>query len=418
MSQAKVVGGNEDISIKIPGFEGFEMIVKANSVTFPDGSRMGPLVISPVHADRLPMVPPGGSATFMAPAWTIQPSGTRFDPPIEVRIPNSRNLKPGETSQIYQWDHDLATFVPMGQATVSEDGALLVTDVGSGVSKAGWGGAPPTPPSPPNCGSGGNSNNGPTEAECGEQCKTYRQERSSCGTQSYCLRTLKGETSEKYSCCGGDKYNKDSECCVKVPTLTDEYVKAEKNKPFAEQSGVIQRIAQAIPVANFSNQPMQHKGPPLSLADGNPFLPEKVGDINHVVDGCSVPSLLQLTFTPGLFINKAISPNGNSHPYSEPFYQACKAHDFCYQTCGTQQSDCDTVLYNYLRASCDGIPQTIPGSGFYSPEPTDPNSLIPGFQRTLFSECVFEAGKVYAGLVVAGRPAHSTRQREMCLVCK
>jgi large repetitive protein len=146
MSQAKIVGGSEDVSITIPGFEGFEMIVKANSVTFPDGSRVGPLVVSPVHADRLPMVPPGGSATFMSPAWTIQPSGTRFDPPIEVRIANSQNLKPGQVSEIYQWDHDLATFVPMGRATVSDDGSQLITDAGSGVTKAGWGGNPNPPP--------------------------------------------------------------------------------------------------------------------------------------------------------------------------------------------------------------------------------------------------------------------------------
>ena len=156
MSQAKTVGGNEDVSITIPGFEGFEMIVRANSVTFPDGSRVGPLVVSPVHADRLPMVPPGGNSTFMSPAWTIQPSGTRFDPPIEVRIANSQNLKPGQTSDIYQWDHDLATFVPMGRATVSDDGSQLVTDPGSGITKAGWGGPPPPPPPPPpDCGKGG-----------------------------------------------------------------------------------------------------------------------------------------------------------------------------------------------------------------------------------------------------------------------
>ena len=152
MSQAKIVGGSEDVSITIPGFEGFEMIVKANSVTFPDGTRIGPLVVSPVHADRLPMVPPGGSATFMAPAWTIQPSGTRFDPPIEVRIANSANRKPGESTEIYQWDHDLATFVPMGRATVSDDGSQLITDPGSGVTKAGWGGNPGPPPPPPDCG--------------------------------------------------------------------------------------------------------------------------------------------------------------------------------------------------------------------------------------------------------------------------
>jgi hypothetical protein len=152
MSEAKIVGGNQDVTLKIPGFEGFEMVVKANSVTFPDGSRSGPLVVSPVQQDKLPMVPPGGYNGFMSPAWTIQPSGTRFDPPLQVKVPNSLGLKPGETRAIYQWDHDLATFVPMGRATVSEDGAQLVSDANSGVTKAGWGGPPNPPPDPPKCG--------------------------------------------------------------------------------------------------------------------------------------------------------------------------------------------------------------------------------------------------------------------------
>ncbi len=39
-----------------------------------------------------------------------------------------------------QWDHDLGQYVPMGRATVSEDGAFLITDAGSGITKAGWGG--------------------------------------------------------------------------------------------------------------------------------------------------------------------------------------------------------------------------------------------------------------------------------------
>ena len=152
MSEAKIVGGDQDVTLRIPGFDGFEMVVKANSVTFPDGSRTGPLVVSPVHQDKLPMVPPGGYSGFMSPAWTIQPSGARFDPPIQVKVPNSLSLKPGETREIFQWDHDLATFVPMGRATVSEDGALLVSDAGSGLTKAGWGGPPNPPPDPPKCG--------------------------------------------------------------------------------------------------------------------------------------------------------------------------------------------------------------------------------------------------------------------------
>lgn len=140
------VGGNEDVTLTIPGFQGFKMIVKANSVTFPDGSTEGELVVNPVHNDRLPMVPPGTGGRFMATGWTLQPTGTRFDPPIEVHIPNTDGLKPGTTVPIVQWDHDMAYFVPMGQGTISEDGSTLVSNSGSGITKAGWGGGPPTPP--------------------------------------------------------------------------------------------------------------------------------------------------------------------------------------------------------------------------------------------------------------------------------
>jgi hypothetical protein len=142
LSAARVVGGNADVTLTIPGYEGFELVVKANSVTFPDGSRTGNLVISPVHNDRLPMVPPGGAATFGTLGWTIQPTGTRFDPPAEVKIPNPGNMKAGQTAEIVQWDHDLATFIPMGLGTVNENASQIITDAGSGITKAGWGGCP------------------------------------------------------------------------------------------------------------------------------------------------------------------------------------------------------------------------------------------------------------------------------------
>ena len=88
LNTSQIVGGNQDVTLTIPGYEGFELIVKANSVTFPDGTRVGPLVVSPVNNDRLPMVPPGGSPSFGTLGWTIQPTGTRFDPPAQVKIPN------------------------------------------------------------------------------------------------------------------------------------------------------------------------------------------------------------------------------------------------------------------------------------------------------------------------------------------
>ncbi|AVP97395.1 hypothetical protein C7S18_09395 [Ahniella affigens] len=150
-SRTVLVGGAEDVRLTVPGFEGFEMLVRANSVTFPDGSRIGPLVVSAVHADRLPMVPPGLAGQFAGIGWTIQPTNTRFDPPIQVSIPNTDGLAAGRSLPIFQWDHDLAAFVPMGYGTVSEDGSRIVSDAGSGISKAGWGGGGPPPP-PPNDG--------------------------------------------------------------------------------------------------------------------------------------------------------------------------------------------------------------------------------------------------------------------------
>jgi hypothetical protein len=156
LSRAVVVGGNEDVVLSMPGFEGFEMRVRANSVTFPDGSRSGELVVTPVHNDRLPMVPPGMAGRFAGIGWTLQPTNTRFDPPIEVHIPNTDGLRPGRTVPIVQWDHDLAAFVPMGNGTVSEDGTRIVSDPGSGITKAGWGGGGPPPP-PPNCGTDGHA---------------------------------------------------------------------------------------------------------------------------------------------------------------------------------------------------------------------------------------------------------------------
>ena len=76
----------------------------------------------------------------MATGWTLQPSGTRFDPPIEVHIPNTDGLSPGTVVPVVQWDHDMGYFVPMGLGTISEDGSELVTNKGSGITKAGWGG--------------------------------------------------------------------------------------------------------------------------------------------------------------------------------------------------------------------------------------------------------------------------------------
>src|SRR2546425_7186929 len=77
---------------------------------------------------------------------TIQPAGTTFNPPAAITFPNAEGLKAREVTEMYSFDHDLATFVSVGTATVSDDGTVIRSDPGVGVLKAGWYcGGPPTP---------------------------------------------------------------------------------------------------------------------------------------------------------------------------------------------------------------------------------------------------------------------------------
>ena len=53
---------------------------------------------------------------------TIQPAGARFDPPAKITYPNVEGLAPGESTDLYSFDHDLGHFVSIGPGTVSDDG--------------------------------------------------------------------------------------------------------------------------------------------------------------------------------------------------------------------------------------------------------------------------------------------------------
>lgn len=209
LDRRQTVGGDQDVHFTLPGFEGFEMIVKAHSVTFPDGSRSGEISVNPVHNDRLPMVPPGGGSRFGGIAWTIQPSGTRFDPPIEIKIPNPGGMTAGQTATLVQWDHDLATFVPIGRATVSEDASQILTDPGAGITKAGWGGCtgPACPPDPgfPQCAIGNPSQC--RGAQC-NACKACQKEvTGGTGTCPICEVDFKATDAcdDKNECTADDK---------------------------------------------------------------------------------------------------------------------------------------------------------------------------------------------------------------------
>ena len=131
-----VYAGPEDVVLELPDYPGFKLEIARDSVTFPDGSREGSISVTPVNASKVPMAPPNG----MQPQFivTIQPTGTKFDPPARLTLPNVDAHAPGAQVEMYSYDHDLEEFVAIGLGTVSEDGALVESNPGVGVIKAGW----------------------------------------------------------------------------------------------------------------------------------------------------------------------------------------------------------------------------------------------------------------------------------------
>lgn len=145
---AQTVGGSEPVTLTMTGVPGVAFTVQPNSVTFPDGAHVGKLSVSQVKADMVPMPPVNGVAAPLV--WTIQPAGAKFNPPIQVQLPNVNGMPPGTVTEIYQYDHDLEQFVSAGTARVSPDGSVIVSDPGFGIVKAGWGHQYP-PELPPGC---------------------------------------------------------------------------------------------------------------------------------------------------------------------------------------------------------------------------------------------------------------------------
>lgn len=128
----EVTGG----TVTAPDVPGLTLEIEPGSVTFPGGSKSGVVSITTVHSDRVPMTPNFGQQPRLI--VTIQPAGARFDPPAKITYPNIEGLAPGESTDLYSFDHDLGHFVSIGPGTVSDDGTVLVSDPGVGILKAGW----------------------------------------------------------------------------------------------------------------------------------------------------------------------------------------------------------------------------------------------------------------------------------------
>jgi hypothetical protein len=132
----------QDVELTVEGIDGLKMIVKAGSMTRQDGtvpSAGDPAILSlnPVHHDDVPMPMPDGAAPQFA--WTLQPGGATFDPPIEIQYPNMSGLPPGAIAYFLSFNHDTGKFEIIAPGSVCEDGSTIISDPGTGLTLAGWG---------------------------------------------------------------------------------------------------------------------------------------------------------------------------------------------------------------------------------------------------------------------------------------
>ena len=142
MANAQLAGGDEDVTLIMDGVPNASVTILAHS-TFVKDPNTGEFVQQPVlmstsqvKIDKLPMAPPQGSAPVMV--GTLQPPGVFFDPPAQITMPNFDSLAPGDTSDLFSFDHELGQFVNIGPGTVSEDGAVITSDPGFGIVQSGW----------------------------------------------------------------------------------------------------------------------------------------------------------------------------------------------------------------------------------------------------------------------------------------
>ena len=134
--------GTHDVMLECQGIEGLQFIVRAGSMTRangtkPSGANPEFLSLNQVAHDDVPMpMPDGASPPF---AWTFQPAGATFNPPVEIRYPNMSGLTPGSIAYFLSYDHAVEKFDIVSSGHVTPDGAHIVTDAGSGLTLSGWG---------------------------------------------------------------------------------------------------------------------------------------------------------------------------------------------------------------------------------------------------------------------------------------
>ena len=149
-NNARTYYSTNDLVLTCQDIEGLKMTIKAGSMRLPNGTLVTPATpatvsLNQVHHDNVPMpIPDGARPPF---AWTLQPGGSTFDPPIRIEYPNMSGLPAGSIAYFLSFNHDTERFEIVSSGHVIDDSTIIVTDPGGSLSIAGWGAPLPRCPS-------------------------------------------------------------------------------------------------------------------------------------------------------------------------------------------------------------------------------------------------------------------------------
>ena len=369
-------------TLTITSSPGFSLTIQPGAATFPGGAKTGCVTVTPVNFDKMPMSPGFGQQ----PRYivTIQPVGTTFNPPAAITIPNMDGLAPRAKTEMYSYDHDLAAFVAIGSATVSNDGSVIASDPGIGVMKAGWhcGGNPNTTGSVGTC---------PTCKKCsGSQCAADDSQTPPQNSPTDCRQEI---------CLGGSigSVPKDAE----VPTNFCKKCQGgfTVNDPAKQKVS----IAALGVTPELCTSPEQNKSLPYNL-DGCTWSPDDLASWN---------SKMLFSTNYHLYVTNPIwgTVLGDiSQSVADAQTLPCNVHDVCYQTCGSNKSSCDSGLGAGITASCD--------IGYPLPCNRVDQTECAGYEEE-YRSCK-TIGPFYQGVVESsvGSVAYQVDQAKYCYCCK
>ncbi len=121
-------------TVTIPDHAGASLQLAQGGATFPNGSTTGQISFTLIPPDQVPIQLPAGMISESM--FSVQPSGTLFDPPAPISFPNYDGHPPGATVPIMAMDADCGEWVEIGTGTVNPTGTVIVSDPGVGLSRA------------------------------------------------------------------------------------------------------------------------------------------------------------------------------------------------------------------------------------------------------------------------------------------